>query len=369
MSLVLVAMISTSVTPDKMHTLYGIVALTKTLVLYLVIANSIRSKSEAISVFNYLLSGLLLAATLYLLMSALHINVNANGQVTYLTAAESLSGNVRPAGTLGHPNAAGGYFAGMLMLALASFGMRQSIPQRITAICAVFLGSAALLMTFTRTAWIAFACGFLCLAAVGIKKKVFGGVFVAAMLCLAPIGMIVFDTIVITRMTTGLSSYESRKPLIKQAFYIIGQHPVWGIGANAYNDVLRDYVPEDMGKNVWLYSVHNAYLYQWVEMGTVGLLAFLWLLLALGREARRLLNVEDHSIRAIALGAISFLLTEAVFMNGVQWYVFHSSGLSFCMLLALTAFLNIREDASTVHTHENKGLLASAIKAERPAIA
>jgi O-antigen ligase len=369
MALVLASVLSTAVTVDKTHTLYGIVALAKALMLYFVVANSINSEREARFVFNSLVIGLILAASLYLVQSVFHVSFLATGELRQLAGgAEALGGNIRPGGTLGHPNAASGYFAGMLMVALASLGVRQSILQRVIVLCAIFLGSWALLMTFTRTGWIAFASGFLCLVAVGLKKRVFGGAFFAAVLCLAPIGVMLWGGLVKERMTTNLETYDSRIPLIKQAFYIIGQHPIFGIGANAYGDVVYKYVPEDMGA-VWMYTVHNGFLYHWVELGILGFLAFLWLLFSLGREAWALLGAEERAVRAMGLGAFAFLFTEAVFMNGVQWYVFGSSGLSFCMLLALAAFLNTQESAYAVHTHENSRLLASVIKAERPVIA
>lgn len=361
-SLVLAAVLSIVVTVNKMHTLYGVIAFAKVFALYFVLANSINSEREARFVFNSLLMGLILAASVYLAQSILHVDLTATGEVQELAGSEALGGNVRPGGILGQANNAGGYFAGLLMVALASLGMRHSILQRITALCAVSLGLWALLMTFTRGGWVAFACGFLFLMAVGLRKRVFGGVFPAVLLCLVPLGVVLCGDLVITRMTTNLETRDVRKPLVRQAYYIIGRHPILGIGANAYNDVLYKEVPASIG-GTWLFEVHNGFLSHWAEMGTVGLLVFVWLLFSLGREAWPLLGAEDRTIRSIGLGSLSYLLSQVVFMFDDQWRVFsNSGGLSFCVLLAIAASLSSRKDASAARLGERVGPVVSAIR-------
>jgi len=232
--------------------------------------------------------------------------------------------------------------------------MTQGIPGRLFSICATVLGVWALLATYTRTGWIAFACGLLCLVAIGVRKRVFGAGFVTILLCLAPVGLLLFGNLVIERFTSNLETFDARKPLVKQAYYIIAQHPLFGVGVNTYDEILGRYIPEDMGR-VWMYTVHNGYLYQWVEAGTIGLVVFLWFLFSLGWEAWKLPGAEDRAVRAIGVGAFSFLVAEAVFMNGVQWYVFGNSGLAFCALLAITAFLASQRSADVLQGRDVRG--------------
>jgi O-antigen ligase len=184
------------------------------------------------------------------------------------------------------------------------------------------------------------------------------------LLSLAPIGAALSAGLVYGRMTSGYQTYDSRMPLIQQAFYLISHHPILGVGANAYVDVLYN-VPRGLA-SAWMCTVHNGYLFHWAELGTVGLLTFVWFLLSLGREAWRLMDAQDRAVRAMGLGAFSFVLVEAIFMNGDVWSVPTSSGLSFCMLLALTAFLGNRRETLAVPAGECRGPRASVGAAIQP---
>jgi O-antigen ligase len=81
-------------------------------------------------------------------------------------------------------------------------------------------------------------------------------------------------------------SAESRIWYSKLALNAIREHMFTGIGANNQHFAVADdaYAPPEMiGQERT--AIHNTYLATWVELGLLGLVAFIWLLMAGGRRA------------------------------------------------------------------------------------
>src|SRR5205823_6207583 len=110
----------------------------------------IRDRTEARTVLRVLLAGGYACAAIAIFQSV-HDSVQ--------------SGSLAPAfGTLGNPNVLGGYLAMVLTLAVGEATASHSPGGRVLAVNALVLPGLALVLTLSRSAWIAAAAGVLVVA-------------------------------------------------------------------------------------------------------------------------------------------------------------------------------------------------------------
>jgi O-antigen ligase len=72
------------------------------------------------------------------------------------------------------------------------------------------------------------------------------------------------------------NTFEGRLEIWKDTFHMLRDHPIFGTGLRGYSIVMRPYVTTPT-KLPELYP-HNIFLAMWVELGLLGLVAFVWLL-------------------------------------------------------------------------------------------
>jgi len=118
-----------------------------------------------------------------------------------------------------------------------------------------------------------------------------------------------------------------------------------GVGANNYAVTFRQYLtPEFTGEFVF-WVVHNKYLLVWTETGLIGLLAFLWFLLAHLRRGWLVWMRRDHLLSPLALGFTAAIMGQ---MAHMFFDVFHSRPQVQMLWIAaglLTAMRNIDNNA------------------------
>ena len=87
------------------------------------------------------------------------------------------------------------------------------------------------------------------------------------------------------------------------------------MGINNFVAVAQDYLtPETVG--AWLAPAHNKYLLVWSETGVVGLLGFIWLLLAISRQAWWCYRQGVSEFSALGAALLASLCGYAVHMMG-----------------------------------------------------
>lgn len=95
---------------------------------------------------------------------------------------------------------------------------------------------------------------------------------------------------------------SGRRGYWQEAIDIIKDYPVFGVGINAYSLVAPQY------KIVWGGYPHNCYLQMLVEIGVVGFLSFLWILLRVFKNgAFKDAYIPDPFLRMLLLGVMSGL--------------------------------------------------------------
>lgn len=121
----------------------------------------------------------------------------------------------------------------------------------------------------------------------------------------------------------------------------------WATGIGPGNDVFRQIYPLYMLSGYDALGAYNIYLEVFVELGIVGLIAFVWLLGShLARQLHGILTDEDPAIAWLLAGCLAGML--AIMAHGLVDTVFYRPQVAilFWLLLALTARLTAREPAT-----------------------
>ena len=253
----------------------------------------------------------------------------------------------RAAGTFEQPNPYGGFMnlaallaAGILLGLLAtawarwrrpSAGTRftvYGIPILVTGLVAALTG-LAVLMSWSRGAWLGFAAGTAVLLFFWPRQRRWGAalLLVGALLFLAGLQLGLIPAGVTDRLVSfgqDLQFGDVRGADINDANYAVLERLAhwqaaldmareqlwWGVGFGNYEPAYADYAlinwPDALG------HAHNYYINLLAEVGVVGLLAYAMLWLVIVWQTWRLLRRLDGAERGIALGLLAAWTALAV---------------------------------------------------------
>ncbi|GAC1397517.1 MAG: hypothetical protein NVSMB65_16410 [Chloroflexota bacterium] len=210
-------------------------------------------------------------------------------------------------------------------------------------------------LTGSRGAWSACVIGFAALAlprgkAMTLRLAVVVGIVLLLANATLPQSLVRTDELHLSALLGGHpsdgvgGSALVRLVVWRDALGLIGAHPLLGVGAGGYLTI-DAYQGDTLNFNAT--DPHNMILYEWAEVGAVGLCIFLWLLGAIVRAAWQALHrARDRERRWLAAAALSSLtaylvtgLTEPIWTRG--------DGLIFFLLVGMTANLG-RRDGETI---------------------
>ncbi len=252
----------------------------------------------------------------------------------------------RASGTLLDPNVFAMYIAMLLPSTITNLLHTKTTTRRIFYGGASLVGFIAVMLSASRTGWIVLTVIFslLVIHNAAAAQRLFwrmvahkvGALGAIALLALA--SFVVVPTVILPRLTSFYALLreggvvKARLDLNKEAFVIIQNAPIFGVGLN--NSVLQTAKNNMTGiSQSFLAEVHNLYLLVAAELGVPGLI--LWLFLfreSMVRSRRRELPIE-HAVR---LGIVAYLLfgfSVPSFVRGAQFP-------TLMMLLALRTYWN-----------------------------
>jgi O-antigen ligase len=194
---------------------------------------------------------------------------------------------LRAYGSFPHPNVFGGYLVAGLLAAGAWFS-RMKRGREWLVLPAMLFG-ATLVITFSRSAWIALGvAAFLLLLrrrkpSKDAKLAVFGVVIAIAATAFLFRDALLTRTSDATRLETA--SIAEREAGYGEFFDVFGQNPSTGVGIGAYTAALA--VAHPGGQAFDYQPIHDAFLLFLGETGILGLIAALWLVGAYVRALPR----------------------------------------------------------------------------------
>ncbi|HLD18125.1 MAG TPA: O-antigen ligase family protein [Patescibacteria group bacterium] len=224
------------------------------------------------------LSGVSPSSTLFGL--AQHLATVAGSSVI-----ENASGRLlRAYGSFSHPNDFGGFLAIGLLVWIFLVGQEESQNwkkwQRMIAFLFAFFLGNALLLTFSRSAWMAFWLGISIWFGLDFFRKVpipwiRVRVFAAAAFGFL-LAALVFSPFVFTRFDTSARlearSFSERTSEYSTVAEVLRVNPIMGVGIGAYTEALARIWP---GQSVWSYQpIHNTFLLILAEIGLMGVVTF-----------------------------------------------------------------------------------------------
>ncbi|PJC28163.1 hypothetical protein CO054_01615 [Candidatus Shapirobacteria bacterium CG_4_9_14_0_2_um_filter_39_11] len=219
---------------------------------------------------------------------------------------------MRPYATFPHPNV----LAGFVLVSLILIGVRcQALGVRkIFHWLAIALGIVAILISFSRSAWVV---GLLIGLWLMRKKPLLFTVYCL----LSTVGVVAW----LAPHFSANEAFSQRLQLIKTTWLMIQATPLIGVGLSNFIVRLPDFW-QITGFTYWLQPVHNIYLLVAAETGLVGLVIFLWFLIL---TFRKLLEIGNWKL---VIPLLAILLTGVA---DHYWLTLQQSQLLFAIILGL----------------------------------
>ena len=270
----------------------------------------------------------------------------------------------------GNPNFFGTHLVGaiplLLALSMGSRGWRRSLSA-----LGLILALACLLFSETRGAWIGFAFSLVFLAFMLLRTRIirfdcktllpFLGVFLVLVL------LLLLSQDMIARRISGLQhphgSVLQRLHTWEVTLSMIKAAPILGTGLGTFQIFFPKFKYFGFESDVHIGNVlhaHNEYLEITAEMGLVGLVVFLWLMVSFFRYTLR--NRREGQDGLIALGLISGVagvLVDSLFSSSMRWT---GPAFTFWLLFGLAVAATTPEEASLgKEGRKPRGTLAHAV--------
>ncbi len=195
---------------------------------------------------------------------------------------DAVDGLVRVEGSFSHPNTYGFYLAVIGLMLTALLPTLRSWPRIFTGLL-LFGVSVSLLATYSRTSYVAFIAGLAVLAIVGRRTALIGiaAIAIGAALLFPGVGDRLADVgeASTIRGTAG-DSLSWRLDYWQEVIEVGDGSRVTGLGLGLVGDLT------DEGR-----EPHNDFVRAYVEVGIVGLVAYLGLLIVIGRRIARSLQM------------------------------------------------------------------------------
>ena len=224
----------------------------------------------------------------------------------------------RATGTIGDPNIFGYFFEMLIPLMFAMFIVERRLWIKSWYAFASCMGCVGIYTTLSRGAWMTLPISVILVFLILFRGRFLRLSTIIWIWCAAFVfSAILFASfpVVYKRFThDDYGSADTRGPLNEAAFSVIRQFPVFGVGLNNMAIVFKKYDTTGysrmfVGKN---HVVHNLYLQIWTEVGTVGLAAFLWMLIVSLYTAFRHFYKVHYWDRGVLAGLATGILAQTI---------------------------------------------------------
>jgi len=242
----------------------------------------VRGTLSSYEKIDFFLRGIVLALLLTGVYAAVQrvLGVAADASLTDLELNRNMPGRVF--GTLGNPN----NFAEFLMLFIP-FALAFSINQekkgwKVLGVLAVVVGTLALVLTYSRSGWLAFALAAVVFIAL-YNWRLLPVLFLVGVLCIPLLPETVLNRILtIGNLADSSSSYRvdiwtGSLRMLRDGYWFAGT----GLGAGAFTSVYPEYA---VGASGVAPHTHMQFMEMLAELGILGLLSLLWYSISLSRR-------------------------------------------------------------------------------------
>ncbi|PKQ20915.1 MAG: hypothetical protein CVT66_02510 [Actinobacteria bacterium HGW-Actinobacteria-6] len=341
-ALVLAAVFSLPLSMNQGATITAIIRLSFLLLFYLAFETFITDRGVARTVMIALVGSAAFSSTLAfvqyrfpgLVLGVIHTQTSRLGAVL-----------VRPGGFFSDPNYLGTFLSVAILAAMAEAMHAKRFRSMILWFAAAGVCSVGLVVTFSRTAWVGVAAGFIVLVLSSPKRRVpwllgASAAAVAVVLIVSPASVVSrFESI------TNVSSDKSiatRYLMLGSTVDMIEDHWALGTGLGAFDVAYEPY--RRAGSHTYIFKPHEVPLAMWAEMGIPGLIAEVLLVVGVFIEIRRRRHKGWNRYEAAGVAGLIALLVQSLF----QYYLyFEYLWLFFALTVAATRFQASPEEVSS----------------------
>lgn len=216
----------------------------------------------------------------------------------------------------------------------SGFSFFSSLYVKIVIVVVFLLALACLGLTYSRGAWLSFVVSIVLLSLNNWKRFALAMVFILGFVLLFAPGM--FEARPSIGTFHEFLINNNRLLYWRGAVEIIKDYPLVGAGLNTYSRVRSQY------EIMWGGYPHNCYLQMLAEVGSLGFVAFLWMLFCLFKGA--LQSVKRMDILSLKVLFIGFVVGFAAFIFHAFWdTTFYSVQLSSLMWVILGVIVSIEK--------------------------
>lgn len=292
--------LSVAVADNRQLALFEVILLVQTLVLFLYLVHTLRTRRDIGFVAVMLVGALLVETAIMLAQHFAGVNFSIAGLST--ETSPGFVGAGRIGGTLGSPNAAGTFLALLLVPALSLLRTPLSPLVRWSALGAFLVGTIALILTSSRGAWAGFVLSLAVFFGASLRRGWLSPKLPLALIAMFVVVLIPFHSAIASRLETNdRGSAESRIPLMHLAGDMIRHDPLFGIGANNFAVQIPNYAGPSFSRD-WIYTVHNKFFLIAAEAGIPAMIAFVLFLAAIIRVGMAAGGSRDPLLGPLALG-------------------------------------------------------------------
>ena len=232
---------------------------------------------------------------------------------------------LRAYGGLDHPNMLGLLMTVGILIVVGLLIKKRTNSQRLLWINygLLFFFSVACLFSFSRSAWLGLSLGLLIVFLVHcrkiFKKKIDWRSQEVKLIIVGSLLFIVVFSSISSLFTTRFDSQNrlesistcERLTSFGQAKKIIMSYPFFGVGVGNYT--VASFQNSSFNPSYYYQPVHNVFLLVWSELGIMGLLCFLGLLIFLVLQQFRQLSQSEISLAILAALSVSLMVDHWLF--------------------------------------------------------
>jgi O-antigen ligase len=304
---------SLAVAKDRVLAGYELALLVQTLLLFVYIVSTVRTRAEVEMIAVALVASLLVEAILIIVLRVTGIQLNFAGLHSH-TDPTTTAADLRLGGTIGAPNTAAAFLC--LLIPLSAGLLAAPVSRNVRRLCwaAIGFGLIALIMTQSRGGWMSLTISALVATYVAVRRGTLRLRIAVAALAVIALVLVPFSGTILGRLTKNDNgSAASRLSLASIASHMIEDHPILGVGVNNVGLNVPNYAgPQYDG--TFIYTVHDKYLLVWSEAGIFALLAFIWFLAATIRRGWRASQAGDPLLSPLALGITAGIIGQLAHM-------------------------------------------------------
>ncbi|RMF42656.1 MAG: O-antigen ligase family protein [Planctomycetota bacterium] len=316
LTFLLLSILSVFAATDRQLVLFEVGLLVQAYLLYVLAANRIETENDA----QWLMGGVVvsgLVQSVLVLMSVAWYHLAGIQELSIGPVDILVSDEGRPGGTLRSPTGLGSMLTLLMLLSApcAALVARQWRWVARGALALILFGLTAVLLTQTRA-----AVGTSLLGLAGIAGWIWyrGWMPRRAALLFIVAGLVMAGPLLLVIQQRVLQddrgSAASRVHMTQIALELISDRGLLGVGAGNAHVALQDYATQSPYRSEWFYLTHCKYLIVWAEIGILGLITFVaMLLVGVGRGVRLMVSPVQW-LSLVGLGVAAALVAHGLHM-------------------------------------------------------